>query len=73
MYLAGSTLEDIQIALQTKAHPDPAKKLPPQYHQHLSVFDHKRADKLPPHRNCDPKIELIPGTAPTHGPLYNMS
>lgn len=72
-YMAGFSLEDIQIALQTKDRPSPAKKLPVHYHHHLSVFDHKGADTLPPHRDCDHKIDLKPGTTPPHGPLYNMS
>ncbi|KAI0992991.1 hypothetical protein K3495_g15193, partial [Podosphaera aphanis] len=73
MHLAGSSLEDIQIALQTKEWPDPSQKLPIHYHQHLPVFDHKRADTLPPHRDCDHRIELKPDTTPPYGPLYNMS
>lgn len=73
MHLSGFSLEDIQIALQTKDQPDPSKKLPLHYHQHLAVFDHKGADTLPPHQSSDHKIELKPGTTPPHGPLYNMS
>ncbi|KAI0991009.1 hypothetical protein K3495_g17178, partial [Podosphaera aphanis] len=73
MHFAGISLEDIQIALQTKDRPDPSMKLPLHYHQHLPIFDHKNADKLPPHRDCDHKIELKPGTTPPYGPLYNMS
>ena len=38
----------------------------------LPLFDQKEANKLPPHRECDHKIELQTGkVAP--GPLYNMS
>ena len=73
MHLAGFSLEDIQIALQTKEWPDPSLKLPTHYHQHLPVFDHKRAETLPPHRDCDHRIELKPGTTPPYGPLYNKS
>jgi hypothetical protein len=73
MYLAGFSLEDIQVAFQTKERPDPALKLPPQYHEFLSVFSHKEADMLPPHRPCDHTIELKPDTTPPFGPLYNMS
>ena len=71
--IASSSLDDIQIALQTKDRPDPKNKLPTYYHHHLPVFDHKNADLLPPHRECDHKIELQPGTTPPHGPLYSMS
>ncbi|KAI0998267.1 hypothetical protein K3495_g9930 [Podosphaera aphanis] len=73
MHLSGFSLENIQIALQTKGHPNPSKKLPLHYYQHLAVFDHKGADTLPPHRSCDHKIELKPGTTLPHGPLYNIS
>lgn len=71
--MAGFLLEDIQVALQTKDRPDPKKKLPLQYHQHLPVFDYNSADTLPPHRDFDHKIELQPCTTPPHGTLYNMS
>jgi hypothetical protein len=73
MYLAGASLEDIRTALQPKQHIDPATKLPSYYHEFLPVFDHKAADILPPHRDCDHTIELKPGTTPPSGPLYNMS
>ncbi|KHJ30189.1 hypothetical protein EV44_g1969 [Erysiphe necator] len=39
----------------------------------MSVFDCKNADVLSPHRDCDHRINLKPGTAPPHGSLYNMS
>ena len=62
--LAGFSLEDIQIALQTKERPNPASKLPLHYHHHLPVFSHEGADSLSPHRDCDHKIDLKPGTVP---------
>ncbi|CAG8974418.1 hypothetical protein HYALB_00010058 [Hymenoscyphus albidus] len=73
MHIAGASLEEIRKALAPKTIIDPASKLPPQYHEHLGTFDKKRADKLPPHRDCDHSIELLPGTTPPYGPLYNMS
>jgi hypothetical protein len=73
MLIAGFSLEDIQIALQTKERPDPGAKLPHHYHRHLPAFDYKAADTLPLHRPCDHKIDLKPGTTPPFGPLYNMS
>lgn len=42
-------------------------------HDLLSTWDHHEADKLPPHRACDHKIELLLGKLPPSGPLYNMS
>ncbi len=73
MLIAGFSLEDIQIALQTKERPDPGAKLPHHYHRHLPAFDYKAADTLPLHRPCDHKIDLKPGTTPPFSPLYNIS
>jgi hypothetical protein len=39
----------------------------------LPLFDQKEANKLPPHRECDHKIELQPSKVAPSGPLYNMS
>jgi hypothetical protein len=73
LHLAGFSLEDIQLALQSKAEPDPRSLLPDWLQKFAEVFDRKEADKLPPHRDCDHKIELKPDTTPPWGPLYNMS
>lgn len=73
MQLAGFSIEDIPIALQTKDRPDPTRKLPSHYHHHLPVFNFKGADTLLPHRKCDHRIKLKPNTTFLHGPLYNMS
>lgn len=73
MLIAGVSLDDIRIALEDKKYIDPATKLPRHYHHHLPAFDRENADLLPPHRDCDHKIELKPGTTPPYGPLYNMS
>ncbi|MBW0501970.1 hypothetical protein O181_041685 [Austropuccinia psidii MF-1] len=34
------------------------KVVPPAYHQYLDVFSKVKAEKLPPHRACDPHIKL---------------
>ena len=73
MYLAGASLEDVEIAMRQKLYTDPATKLPKHLHEYLHVFDAQEAEKLPPHRHCDHKIEVKPGTTPPSGPLYNMS
>lgn len=73
LHLAGFSLEDIQIALQTKEHPDPSKKLPDWLQPFLDNFDYQKADQLPPHRECDHSIDLKPGATPPWGGLYNMS
>lgn len=73
LLLAKASLEDIRIALQPSPTVDPRTKLLPHLHEFLNVFDRAEADKLPPHRACDHKIELLPGKLPPAGPLYNMS
>ena len=52
---------------------DPREKLPKEYHEFLSVFSRQEADKLPPHRLYDHKIQLKEGSEPSFGPLYDMS
>ena len=42
------------------------KKLPPEYHEFIEVFLPKEAEKLPPHRPFDHKIELKPGEEPPY-------
>lgn len=49
LHLAGFSLEDIQLALQSKAEPDPRSLLPDWLQKFAEVFDRKEADKLPPH------------------------
>lgn len=72
--LAGASILDIEKALETKPHIDPATLLPPRYHRHLKVFDVTEADKLPPHREgVDHKIILKEGAVAPSGRLYGMS
>ena len=40
------------------------KKLPPEYQDFRDVFNRTQADKLPPHRSYDYKIELTSDTRP---------
>lgn len=47
--------------------------IPAKYHHLLPLFSKINADKLPPHRYIDHAIDLIEGSQPTFGPLYNMS
>ena len=49
LYLSGFSLEDIEIALQTKEHPDPIIILPPHLYEFLNIFSHKGANTLPPY------------------------
>jgi hypothetical protein len=67
------TLQDIEKALAPKVTVDPREKLPKEYHEFLDVFSKKEADKLPPHRPYDHKIQLKEGAEPPFGPMYDMS
>ena len=48
------------------------KMLPLVYHDYVDVFSSFKADKLPPRRPYDHKIELT-GPAPSPGPVYSLS
>ena len=52
---------------------DPREKLPKEYHEFLDVFSKKEADKLPPYRPYNHKIQLKEGAEPLFGPMYDMS
>jgi hypothetical protein len=67
------TLQDIEKALAPKVIIGPSERLPKEYHEFLEVFSKKEADKLPPHRSYDHKIQLKEGAEPPFGPLYDMS
>uniref|UniRef100_A0A670KGS1 Gypsy retrotransposon integrase-like protein 1 n=1 Tax=Podarcis muralis TaxID=64176 RepID=A0A670KGS1_PODMU len=47
--------------------------VPLKYAEFLEVFCEKEADKLPPHRPYDCKIDLLPGATLPTGKLYSMS
>jgi hypothetical protein len=67
------TIRDIEKALSPKEYVDPAVKLPTMYHDLLNAFSKADADKLPPRRPYDHKINLEAGKTPPYGPLYGMS
>ena len=49
------------------------QRVPPEYHDYLDVFDRSQANKLPPHRSCDHKIELTSDSIPPQSRAYRMS
>ena len=49
------------------------QKIPPEYHEYLEVFDRSQANRLPPHRSCDHKIELTSDSIPPQSRAYRMS
>jgi Reverse transcriptase (RNA-dependent DNA polymerase) len=73
LLLAGASTEDIRKALAPKVYINPKTKVPEYMHDLLPAWNAREADKLPPHRACDHKIELLPGKLLPAGPLYNMS
>lgn len=48
-------------------------KLPPEYLEYADVFDRAQANKLPPHRPYDHKIELTSDVVPPKSRAYHMS
>ena len=74
-----ATMADIQKALEPKKRADPRTTVPTHYHDFLSLFEPKEAEKLPPHRGegIDHKIELVrqgdKDPDVPWGPLYNMT
>lgn len=77
LYAQGASLEDVEKALwkmDNKRIPtDPSTVLPRHFHPALYAFDAKKGNELPPHRDCDHKIEIKEGKTPSWGPLYSMS
>uniref|UniRef100_A0A8C5PY86 ribonuclease H n=1 Tax=Leptobrachium leishanense TaxID=445787 RepID=A0A8C5PY86_9ANUR len=51
----------------------PASELPVKYSDFQDVFEKKGADTLPPHREYDCPIDLLPGAPIPHGRIYNLS
>ena len=73
LHLNRASLEDIEKALESKPYIDPLTKLPPPLHDIAELFDSRKADELPPHRDSDFEFHLKPGMSPPAGPLYSMS
>ena len=47
--------------------------LPTEIQDRIAVFSQRRSRTLPPHKNIDHSIDLIPGTTPPYGPIYPLS
>ncbi|QRW20628.1 Retrotransposable element Tf2 protein [Rhizoctonia solani] len=65
--------EQAQIASKEEADPDPLADLPPQYHEFAKVFGKEEFKVLPPHREYDIAIDLIPNAKLSPGPIYGMT
>jgi hypothetical protein len=55
-----------------KFNPD-LKDVPEVYHKLADVFSRQKADTLPPHRDCDLKINIDEGAKIPAGPIYPLS
>ena len=67
-------MSSIQEPTDPAKHPDyPTNLAPSQYHDFLTLFTKKGADKLPPHRYVDHEIPLEADKKPPIGRMYCMS
>ncbi|KAF8755567.1 multicellular organism development [Rhizoctonia solani] len=57
-----------QIALEEEADSDPLADLPSQYHEFAKVFGKEEFKVLPPHREYNIAIDLVPDAKLTPGP-----
>jgi hypothetical protein len=55
-----------------KFNPD-LKDVPEVYHEFADVFSRQKANTLPPHRDCDLKINIEEGAKLLAGPIYPLS
>jgi hypothetical protein len=55
-----------------KFNPD-LKDVPEVYHEFADVFSRQKADTLPPHQDCDLKINIDEGAKIPAGPIYPLS
>lgn len=70
--LARRNASPTRISSQT-TEADPTELLPAELKDFADVFNPKEAAKLPPHRQYDHDIKVLPGKEPPFGPLYPMS
>ncbi|QRW26250.1 Retrotransposable element Tf2 protein [Rhizoctonia solani] len=61
--------KQVQIASKEEADPDPLVDLPPV----LDVFGEEEFKVLPPHREYDISIDLVPDAKLSPGPIYSMT
>ncbi|QRW20440.1 Retrotransposable element Tf2 protein [Rhizoctonia solani] len=63
----------VQIALEEEADPNPLADLPIEYHEFAKVFGEEEFKVLPPHREYDISIDLTPDAKLSPGPIYGMT
>ncbi|QRW16712.1 Retrotransposable element Tf2 protein [Rhizoctonia solani] len=65
--------EQVQIASEEEADPNPLADLPTQYLEFAKVFGEEEFKVLPPHREYDIAIDLLPDAKLSPGPIYGMT
>ncbi|KAF8748834.1 Retrotransposon gag protein [Rhizoctonia solani] len=65
--------DQAQIASEEEADPNPLADLPTEYQEFAKVFGEEEFKVLPPHREYDIAIDLIPDAKLTPGPIYGMT
>ncbi|KAF8748670.1 hypothetical protein RHS01_10653 [Rhizoctonia solani] len=62
-----------QIASKEEADSNPLADLPEQYHKFAKVFGKEEFKTLPPHREYNISIDLVPDAKLSPGPIYGMT
>ncbi|KAF8751559.1 hypothetical protein RHS01_08346 [Rhizoctonia solani] len=65
--------DQVQIASEEEADPNPLADLPEQYHEFAKVFGEEEFKVLPPHREYNIAIDLILDAKLSPGPIYGMT
>ena len=66
------SMADINAMMEQPDH-DQAPEIPEEYQDIATLISEKEANRLPPHRPGDHRIQLHKGTIPSFGPLYSLS
>ncbi|QRW26675.1 Retrotransposable element Tf2 protein [Rhizoctonia solani] len=65
--------DQVQIASEEEADPNSLANLPEQYHEFAKVFGEEEFKVLPPHREYNIAIDLVPDAKLSPGPIYGMT
>lgn len=68
-----SCLRSIRVPKEEPPHTIDLSAIPRDYWDLQEVFFKRRAQTLPPHREFDCAINLLPGTSPPRGRLFSLS
>ena len=66
------SMADIDAMLE-QPDQDQAPESPKEYQDFATLFSEKEANRLPPYRPGDHRIQLHEGTTPSFGPRYSLS